>query len=102
VGENDDELTLFWRGVRHSAAIYVEMLERFERGEQLGEPQPEKGRLYRVRDRTWRAERQLAAMTREGLLQGLRLPTRVRWFSASPADTIATRHHLQLAVREEQ
>jgi hypothetical protein len=102
VHDNDDELTLFWRGVRDSADIYVEMLERLGRGEQLGEPQPEKGRLYQVRDRTWHAERLLAARMRNGLLRGLRLPARVRWFSVSLPDTMATRHHYQLSVREEQ
>jgi methionyl-tRNA formyltransferase len=80
VGEGDDELTLFWRAVCDSAQVYVEMLERLARGERVGEPQPEKGRLYQVKDRTWRAERQLSARMRQGLLRGLHLPSRVRWF----------------------
>ena len=43
VGERDDELTLFWRGIRDSAEVYVEMLERLERGECLGQPQVGEG-----------------------------------------------------------
>src|SRR5450755_3168881 len=61
VGEGDDELALFWRAVRDGADVYVEMLERLARGERMGEAQREKGRLYQVRDRSWRAERKLAA-----------------------------------------
>jgi len=80
VGEGDDELTLSWRAVRDSAEVYVEMLERLSRGERVGEPQREKGRLYQVKDRTWWAERQLSARMRNGLLRGLHLPARVRWF----------------------
>src|SRR5947207_1183978 len=51
VRESDDELTLFWRGIRDSAEVYVEMLSRLERGETLGQPQSEKGTLYQVRQR---------------------------------------------------
>ena len=59
VREGDDELTLFWRAVRDSADVYVEMLERLERGERLGQPQREKGRLYQVKT-TWLARRAAA------------------------------------------
>ncbi len=76
----DDELTLFWRAVRDSAEAYAELIERLERGERLGQPQPAKGRLYQVRQRGWREERFLAARMRDGLLRGARLPRRVRWF----------------------
>lgn len=85
VGERDDELTLFWRGIRDSAEVYVEMLERLERGECLGQPQAGKGRLYQVRQRGGREERQLAVRMRHGLLQGVRLPLRVHWFVAIPS-----------------
>ena len=82
VGEGDDELTLFWRAVRDSADAYAELLERLERGERLGRPQAEKGRLYQVKQRGWREERVLAARMSDGLLRGLRLPRRLRWFTA--------------------
>lgn len=81
VREGDDELTLFWRAVRDSAEIYAEALERLERGEKLGQPQTEKGRLYQVKDRLLRHERALDARLRAGLLRGLSLPRRVTWFN---------------------
>jgi hypothetical protein len=90
VDDGDGELTLFWRGVRDSAEVYAEMLERLARGEQVGEAQREWGRLYQVKDRTWRAERQLAARMRDGLLRGLHLPARVRWFGAPAPNSAAT------------
>jgi methionyl-tRNA formyltransferase len=91
VGEGDGELTLFWRGVRDSAEVYAELLERLARGERVGEPQREWGRLYQVKDRTWRAERQLAARMRDGLLRGVHLPARVRWFGVpAPNPTVAS------------
>ncbi len=77
-----DELTLFWRAVRDSADVYAELLERLERGDALGEPQRDKGRLYQVKQRGWREERDLARRMEEGLLRGLHLPRRVRWFAA--------------------
>ena len=89
VAERDDELTLFWRGVRDSAEVYAELLERLERGERLGQPQPEKGRLYQVRQRGWRVEKELARRMEQGLLRGVHLPPRVRWFTAPAADSTA-------------
>jgi methionyl-tRNA formyltransferase len=80
VTENDNEFTLFWRGVRDSAEIYAECLERLERGEALGQRQNEKGRLYLSKHRTWSHERQLQAKLQGGLLKGVLLPARVRWF----------------------
>jgi methionyl-tRNA formyltransferase len=102
VGEGDDELTLFWRAVRDSADVYVEMLERLARGERVGEPQREKGRLYQVKDRTWRTERQLAARMRNGLLRGLHLPARVRWFGVAPPNWTATQRYAHHPEREAQ
>ena len=81
VREGDDELTLFWRAVRDSAQTYSELLDRLERGERLGRPQPERGRLYQVKQRGWREERRLAARSTD-LLRGLSLPPRVHWFEA--------------------
>src|SRR5947207_10894454 len=57
VAEGDDELTLFWRAVRDSAEVYVQLLERLERGEVVGVAQAEKGTLYQVRQRGWREEK---------------------------------------------
>jgi len=82
VRDGDDELTLFWRAVRDSANVYAELLEKLERGEYLGQQQVEKGRLYQVRQRGWREERQLAIRMKRGLLRGLFLSPRVHWFTA--------------------
>ena len=100
VGDGDSELTLFWRGVRDSAEVYAEMLERLARGERVGEPQREWGRLYQVKDRTWRAERQLAARMRDGLLRGLHLPARVLWFGVPASNSTATPPRGREAERE--
>jgi len=80
VTEDDDESTLFWRGVRDSADIYANCLERLERGEAIGQEQKEKGRLYLFKHRTRRHERELKAKLRNGLLKGVHLPARVHWF----------------------
>jgi hypothetical protein len=80
VREGDHELILFWRAVRDSAEVYVELLDRLAHGERLGQPQPDKGKLYQVKQRGWREERHLAAQMDSGLLRGLNLPRRVRWF----------------------
>lgn len=85
VHESDDELTLFWRGVRDSAEVYAEALGRLARGEVLGEAQPDKGRLYQVKDRGLRHERKVEAQLCQGLLRGRRLPKRVRWFGERQA-----------------
>jgi methionyl-tRNA formyltransferase len=82
VTENDDEYTLFWRGVRDSAEIYAQCLERLGRGEKLGQRQNEKGHLYLFKHRTWQRERELQAKLRGGLLTNVRLPARVHWFDA--------------------
>jgi methionyl-tRNA formyltransferase len=82
VRDGDDELTLFWRGVRDSAEVYAELTDRLERGERLGAAQRERGRLYQVKDRLWRHERELDRKMKRGLLRGVRLPRRVTWFPA--------------------
>ena len=97
VHEGDDELTLFWRGIRDSAEAYVEMLDRLERGERLGRAQAEKGRLYQVRQRGWREERKLAERMAAGLLRGVHLPARVSWFA--PEAAASRLHHV---IRESQ
>jgi len=101
VRESDDELTLFWRGIRDSAEVYVEMLERLERGEDLGQPQAEKGRLYQVKQRGWREERDLAMRMKAGLLRGVTLPSRVRWFSGPAAKQASPRERVALTERSE-
>lgn len=91
VAEGDDELTLFWRAVRDSADAYAELIERLERGERLGRPQLEKGRLYQVKQRGWREERLLAMRMKNGLLRESQLPGRLRWFVVS--QSTETRSH---------
>jgi len=83
VREGDDELTLFWRAVRDSAEVYAEAIERLARGEALGQRQDRKGRLYQVKDRTWAAEREFARRLPGGVLRGVSLPARVKWFLAA-------------------
>jgi methionyl-tRNA formyltransferase len=100
--ESDDELTLFWRGIRDSAEVYVEMLERLERGEGLGQPQAEKGRLYQVKQRGWREERDLATRMKAGLLTGVNFPRRVRWYIRPATEEASAEQRAALAEREEQ
>jgi len=85
VRDGDDELTLFWRAVKDSADVYAELLERIERGDVLGAPQREKGRLYQVKQRGWREERQLSGRMRNGMLRGVSLPGRIEWFVTDQA-----------------
>ena len=102
VGERDDELTLFWRAIRDSAEVYVEMLERLERGEVPGQPQAEKGRLYQVKQRGWQEERRLATLMEDGLLRGVKLPARVDWFPGPESGATAAERHVKLPERQEQ
>ena len=74
---NDDELTLFWRAVQDSAEAYAELVARFQAGTLSGTRQAGKGRLYQVKDRTWRSERALARKLDAGLLSPR--PARVTW-----------------------
>jgi hypothetical protein len=82
VREGDGELDLFWRAVQDSAEVYAEAVVRLAQGEQLGLAQPGKGRLYQVRDRGLRHEQALAARLASGMLAGMALPGRVRWFTS--------------------
>ena len=102
VAERDDELTLFWRGIRDSAEVYVQMLEQLERGEHLGQPQVEKGRLYQVKQRGWREERRLASQMKNGLLRGVKLPARVRWFVGHETGLTPEALRANLPERQEQ
>jgi folate-dependent phosphoribosylglycinamide formyltransferase PurN len=82
VREGDDELTLFWRAVMTSAEAYAELVHRLAAGERFGQTQPHKGRLYQVKQRGWRHEREVDRRLRRGLLRGLALDTRVTWYTA--------------------
>lgn len=82
VREGDGELALFWRAVQDSAEVYAEAVARLAQGEQFGLAQPGKGRLYQVRDRGLRHEQALAARLDSGMLAGMALPGRVRWFTS--------------------
>lgn len=81
---DDGELTLFWRGVKESAAVYAEFVQRLAAGERFGQAQPGRGRLYQVKQRGLRHELVVDHLLREGLLKGLDLGRRVVWF---PAET---------------
>jgi methionyl-tRNA formyltransferase len=82
VEPGDDELTLFWRAVRDSALVYAQAIQRLAEGERLGQEQRHKGRLYQVKDRLGRHERELERRLRAGMLAAVALPPRVRWFTA--------------------
>ena len=84
VRPGDDELTLFWRAVKDSANAYAELLVRLGQGESFGQVQPGKGRLYQVKDRGLRHERELDQRLRKGLLDGVALSKRVTWFVSPP------------------
>jgi len=81
VREGDSELVLFWRAVQDSSEVYAEAVAKLAQGEQLGMTQSGKGRLYQVKDRGLRHEQSLAARLASGMLAGVALPRRVRWFS---------------------
>lgn len=83
VCEGDDELRLFWRAVRDGADVYAEAIERLARGDALGVQQDRKGRLYKVKDRTWAAEREFARRLPGGVVHDTRLPARLTWFAPS-------------------
>jgi hypothetical protein len=84
---DDGELTLFWRGVRDSAAVYAEFVQRLAAGERFGQTQPGRGRLYQVKQRGLRHELEVDRLLRGGLLQQVNLGRRVVWF---PAETVGT------------
>lgn len=86
VREDDSELVLFWRAVQDSAEVYAEAVARLGQGEQLGVVQPGKGRLYQVKDRGLRHERALASRLASGMLAGMALPRRIRWFAAKTVE----------------
>ncbi len=80
VRPDDAELTLFWRGVKESAAVYAEFVHRLAAGERFGQTQPGRGRLYQVKQRGWRHERVVRQALNAGLLANANLGRRVRWF----------------------
>jgi hypothetical protein len=81
----DDELSLFWRGVKESAGAYAELLRRLAAGERFGAVQAGKGRLYQVKDRHLNHERRLTVRMRAGHVVTEALPLRIDWFASDPA-----------------
>jgi methionyl-tRNA formyltransferase len=67
VEDGDDEMTLFWRAVRDSGDVYAQAVEQL-------------ARVYQVRQRTLRHELSLARRMKSGMLKGMGLGRRVRWF----------------------
>lgn len=82
VRSGDGELPLFWRAVADAATVYGEFVRRLAAGERFGQAQPGRGRLYQVKQRSLRHERDLARRLAQGMLDGVDLPPRVRWFPA--------------------
>lgn len=82
---DDTELTLFWRGVRDSAAVYAEFVQRLAAGEHFGLSQPGRGRLYQVKQRGLRHELKVDRMLRAGLLKEVRLGRRIVWYPVASA-----------------
>lgn len=85
VRPDDDELTLFWRGVRDSADVYADFVQRLAAGERFGQVQPGRGRLYQVKQRGLRHELAVERLLKNGLLHHLVLGPRVRWYPACEA-----------------
>ena len=83
VAEGDTELPLFWQAVRESAMVYAELVERVTGGECFGVPQPNKGRLYQVKQRVFKQEKELDRRLKGGLLKRVSLPPRVVWYQPS-------------------
>lgn len=82
---DDDELKLFWRSVQTSAGVYAEFVRRLAAGERFGQTQPHKGRLYQVRQRGLRQEREVERRLKMGMLQRSNLDVRITWFASTPA-----------------
>ena len=62
-----------------------ELLRRLADGERFGQRQLHKGRLYQVKQRGLRHEREVDRRLRQGLLRQLDLDARVTWFPAQAA-----------------
>jgi len=77
---DDNELVLFWRGVKESARVYAELMRRLAMGDSVGVSQHGKGRLYQVKHRGLRHELKVDRLLRNGLLCNQDLGLRVRWF----------------------
>lgn len=77
---DDSEDSLFWRGVKSSADVYIELFERLEKGETFGQVQNERGQLYQVKDRLLKHELALNKLMEQGLLKNCYYKLRVHWF----------------------
>lgn len=81
-GLNEEQL--FGAAVRDAAPVFAEAFVRLEAGDELGRPQPPGGRLFFVRDRRGRHDRELRDQYRRGNFPPVELPPRVVWFAAPP------------------
>lgn len=86
VRADDDELSLFWRGVQDSGAVYAELVQRMAAGERFGQQQAGSGRLYQVKQRGLRHERHVAHLLGGGMLGKTALGPRIHWYPASNGD----------------
>lgn len=80
VREGDGELDLFRRAVKDGAETMAEMVKRMADGDRFGRSQYAKGRLFLVKDRLEEHERTLQINLEAGLLKGVALPARRRWY----------------------
>ncbi len=82
VQPDDNELKLFWRSVQTSAGVYAEFIRRLAAGENFGQIQRDKGRLYQVKQRSLRHEQVVDQRLQQGILQGLNLDVRIAWYTS--------------------
>lgn len=82
VQPDDNELKLFWRSVQTSAGVYAEFIRRLAAGENFGQIQRDKGRLYQVKQRCLRHEQVVNQRLQQGILQGLNLDVRIAWYTS--------------------
>ncbi|MBF0358060.1 MAG: formyl transferase [Magnetococcales bacterium] len=80
VTPDDSENSLFWKGVKESAKIYCELMDKLKTGRYPGKKQMERGCLYQVKKRTMSHQKKLESSLENGLLEKVNLPTRIVWF----------------------
>ncbi len=84
IGPGLREEQLLSAAVRDAAPVFAEAFIRLAAGEPLGCPQPPGGRLFLVRDRRGRHERELDEWYQRGNFPPVELPPRVVWHAAPP------------------
>jgi methionyl-tRNA formyltransferase len=89
VRPDDDELKLFWRACRTAPRSMPSCCSAWPPASASARRQPHKGRLYQVKQRGLRHEREVDRRLRQGLLQGLALERRITWFPAPPSASTA-------------